>query len=157
MMPCMRRRDFLASGSLALVPATSSDQRARRAQLYELHRRALGPLFDSAGVWTGAHRAVERRDQLWHSMSFLSHPSTRALGNHVLRQYLATRRERDHFTHLGVVQVLARDQGTLDADVKSALMDLLREALKESKGTIRFGGANDNFAQRIRGRNRHPP
>jgi len=146
----MRRREFCCGlAGVTLAAPASHDlqgQVARRLQVCELHRKSVAPLFDQEGRWLAKSPAPARRERLWNAMSLLAAEETRALGNAVLRRFLEMPRLRDHFVHSATAQILFKDRGELEADVKTALTDLLFSSLKEDGAKpIRFMGYNDNF------------
>ncbi len=154
----MQRRTFLDAGSgtlasslltgkpsLAAPPATT--QAARRAEIYTLHQKACGPLFDDDGKWLARSKAPGGRERLWHATSLLKGNATRAKGNAVIARTFAERARFGGFSHFeftASAQLLAKDRGELTPWNRELLSSLVKETFKR-KGPIRWLGYNDNF------------
>lgn len=125
-------------------------QRRRRQEIYELHQRSVGPLFDGHGNWISkTYSPPSGRELLWNALSFLKGATTRQKGNALVRRLLAQEAHEegvDHFINVAAVQVLVHNAGELEADLRKELRTFLYRKLTQTAGSpIRYLGYNDNF------------
>jgi hypothetical protein len=151
----MERREFIQT--LAVLPMAAAaraawdpaGQRARRGEIFGLHQKACGPLFDEQGKWIGRSTSPGGRERLWHAMSLLESEATRDKGNAVIREAFAMRGRKElgsfsHFEFTASTQLLARDKGELTPENHALLTGLVTETFAR-RGPIRWLGYNDNF------------
>ena len=160
----MKRRNFcgglfsvpLLSGSTVELPPDQlgaergwdvEGQQRRRSEIYALHQRSVGPLFDRDGHWIAKSTEPGGRERLWNCLSFVKGAETRDKANAIIAATFAERsrfNEFSHFEFVTSVQLLVRDKGELTSASRDRLTGLVREALHR-KSEIRFMGYNDNF------------
>jgi hypothetical protein len=162
----MTRREFLeASTSVAALPGSAmagtlgaatagepswsvENQRLRRQEVYALHQRYVGPLFDARGNWSGPG-AQRGTMPLWNALSFLQSKDTAAIGNALLRHLIAENTGHEgpsHFINQSSVQVLLGAPDQMDPAVAADLRTFVSSCLRNSAATpIEFLGYNDNF------------
>ena len=148
----MNRRHFVGATLAArhVVGGTAhATQPAQRARVYELHRKFVRPLFDSAGRWVGRSHPPGSRELLWNAMSFLGSPDTRTLGNTLVRQAIAAQRARgtrEHFVDFSAAQILIDHPAEMDREVQTELRDFLWSHVKQDgERPILFLGYNANY------------
>jgi hypothetical protein len=161
----MTRREFLeASTSVAALPGSAmagtlgaaiagepswsvANQRRRRQEVYALHQRYMGPLFDARGNWAG-QGSQGGTLPLWNALSFLQSKDTAALGNALVRRLISENAGKEgpsHFINQSSVQVLLCAPDQLDPAVAADLRTFVRKCLRNSASPIEFLGYNDNF------------
>jgi hypothetical protein len=153
----MRRRDFLQSAAaVPLAAATAQSawdvdgQRRRRAEIYALHQKFCGPLFDDSGKWIAPSTAPGGRERLWHAISLLKSESTRARANAVIRETFTMRETKGPlptfslFEFSASTQILLADKGEITPENRDKLSSLIKETFGR-KSPIRWLGYNDNF------------
>lgn len=131
----------LLAGPLASTAA------GRRAEIFALHQKACGPLFDDDGRWLASSKAPGGRERLWHATAFLKSDATRTKGNAVIARTFAERSRFGRFSHFeftASAQLLAKDRGELTSQNRELLSGLVKETFKR-EGLIRWLGYNDNF------------
>ncbi|HEY1948030.1 MAG TPA: hypothetical protein VGG97_13540 [Bryobacteraceae bacterium] len=125
----------------------AAGQRWRREQVYGLHQRLVGPLFDDRGKWIGRSTEPGGRERLWNCLSFLRGAATREKANAIIRSTFAERsrfNEFSHFEFVTSIQLLLRDKDELTKETRDLLTGLLSQALAR-RSEICFLGYNDNF------------
>lgn len=160
----MTRREFLeTSARLAALPGVApagtaqedvaglkwdaEGQERRRQEVYSLHQRSVGPLFDAAGTWVGNSKAPTGRERLWNCFSFLTSNSTREKANAIISATFTGRAQLVKFStfeYVAAVQILARNDKDITAGSRDLLRGLVTEALNRHN-EIRSMGYNDNF------------
>ncbi len=120
----------------------------RRSEIYTLHQKSVGPLFDDTGRWIGKSTSPIGRERFWNCLSLLSSPATRDKANAIIERTFAERSSFRFsfaiFEYSASAQLLVKNGDDLSPRNKELLRSLVHEALLPKSG-IRFMGYNDNF------------